>query len=278
VERGPTDRRATVSGAGVGSAVKGRAAFYDAPLYYHVAFELNRKTETDFLEACFRKYARGRVRAVLDVACGTGHHSLRLAQRGYRMTSLDLSDASIAFLRSEAARASLPVTAVVGDMTDFRLPRRVDAALCMQDSQGHLLTNEALIAHLRAVRRNLRPGGVYVFDRLVPSGWAQPHARWTWTRRRRGITVRTTFQTLLNWDLARQVCEEVMRFEVTGRGARRVITQRHRTRIVFPQELRALVELAGGWEFCGWFSNFSLRRPLEKTAQAQVMITALRAR
>ena len=59
---------------------------------------------------------------------------------------------------------------------------------------------------------------------------------------------------------------------------RRVITQRHRTRIVFPQELRALVELASGWELCGWFSNFSLRRPLEKTAQAQVMITALRAR
>ena len=90
--------------------------------------------------------------------------------------------------------------------------------------------------------------------------------------------MRTTFQTLRNWDLARQVCEEVMRFEVTERGRRRVITQRHRTRIVFPQELRALVELAGGWEFRGWFSNFSLRRPLEKTAQALVMITVLQAR
>jgi len=254
------------------------AELYDRPLYYHVAFELNRKAETEFLEASFRAYARRRVRAVLDVACGTGHHSLRLARRGYRMTALDLSEPSIEFLRGEAARAGLPVTAVVGDMTDFRLPRRVDAAICMQDSQGHLLTNEALVAHLRAVRRNLRAGGLYIFDRLVPNGWAQPHARWTWTKGRRGIVVRTTFQTLLNWDLARQVCEEVMRFEVTDRGAHHVITQRHRTRIVFPQELRALVELAGGFEFCGWFSNFSLHRPLEKTAQALVMVTVLRAR
>ena len=39
--------------------------------------------------------------------------------------------------------------------------------------------------------------------------------------------------------------------------------------------MRALVEHAGGWELCGWFSNFSLKRPLEKSAAALVMITVL---
>ena len=41
----------------------------------------------------------------------TGHHSLRLARRGYRMTALDLSAPSIAFLQAEAARLGLGVTA-----------------------------------------------------------------------------------------------------------------------------------------------------------------------
>ncbi len=253
-----------------------RREFYHSPAYYHVAFELNRKAETDFLEACFARHARGPVRHVMDLACGTGHHALRLARRGYRVTALDLSPASIGFLRREAAAARLPVTAVVGDMTDFRLPAPADAAICMQDSQGHLLSNEALLAHLQAVAANLRPGGVYVFDRLIPNRWASPGLRWRWTRRRRGMTVRTTFRTLDAYDPVSQVCNEVMRFEITENGHRRVVTQRHKTRIVFPQELRAIVALAGELEFVGWFSSFSLDRPLERARHALMMITVLR--
>jgi SAM-dependent methyltransferase len=250
--------------------------FYHSPVYYHVAFELNRKVETDFLTKVFARYATGRVRHVIDFACGTGHHALRLAQRGFRVTGVDLSRASIDFLAAEARAASLPVEAVVGDMTRFRLPAPADAAICMQDSQGHLLTNEALLAHLRTVAANLRPGGVYLFDRLIPNRWANPLLRWQWTRRRRGITVRTTFRTLDGYDPVSQVCNEVMRFDITENGHRRVLTQRHRTRIVFPQELRAMVELAGGLEFVGWFSNFSLARPLERARNALMMITVLR--
>jgi SAM-dependent methyltransferase len=261
----------------VGEVTRARGSeFYHSPIYYHVAFELNRKTETDFLAACFARYARGRVRHVIDFACGTGHHALRLAERGFRVTGVDLSAASIGFLDAEARSLGLPVEAVVGDMTAFRLPAPADAAICMQDSQGHLLTNEALIAHLRTVAANLRPGGVYVFDRLIPNRWASPLLRWRWTRRRRGITVRTTFRTMNGYDPVSQVCEEVMRFEITENGSRRVVTQRHKTRIVFPQELRSVVELAGGLEFVGWFSNFSLARPLERARNALMMITVLR--
>jgi SAM-dependent methyltransferase len=250
--------------------------FYHSPEYYDIAFDLRRKAETDFMEGCFRRYARGRVTRVLDIACGTGHHALRLARRGYRVTGLDLSPDSIDYLRRKAAADGLAVEGLVGDMTDFKLPEPADAAICMQDSQGHLLTNDALLAHLRAVAANLRPGGIYLFDRLVPNRWASPTLRWAWTRRRGGVTVRTTFRSLAGYDPVQQVCDELMRFEIRENGHRRVVTQRHKTRIVFPQELRALVDLAGGFEFAGWFSNFSFRRPLERARGALMMITVLR--
>ena len=69
------------------------------------------------------------------------------------MVGLDLSPQNIEFLRERLAARAQTAELAVGDMTDFRLPRPVDAAICMQDSQGHLLTNEALVAHLRCVAR-----------------------------------------------------------------------------------------------------------------------------
>ncbi|PYM31145.1 MAG: class I SAM-dependent methyltransferase, partial [Candidatus Rokuibacteriota bacterium] len=45
---------------------------YSAPRLYEIAFDTNRKLEVDFLVHCFERYARRRVRRVLDIACGTG--------------------------------------------------------------------------------------------------------------------------------------------------------------------------------------------------------------
>ncbi|MCI0546525.1 MAG: methyltransferase domain-containing protein, partial [Candidatus Rokubacteria bacterium] len=71
---------------------------YSAPRYYEIAFDMNRRQEVNFLVHCFRRYARRPVRTVLDIACGTGPHLIRLADRGYSMSGLDLSPENIAFL------------------------------------------------------------------------------------------------------------------------------------------------------------------------------------
>src|SRR5205807_1884059 len=86
-----------------------------------------------------------------DPSGGTGPHLMRLADRGYLMSGLDLSPRNIQFLRERFAAKGYQGELVVGDMTDFRLAQPVDAAICMQDSQGHLLRTEQLVAHLRAV-------------------------------------------------------------------------------------------------------------------------------
>src|SRR6266581_286244 len=61
------------------------------------------KLDVDFLVHCFKRYARIRVRRALDIACGTGPHLIRLADRGYAMSGLDLSSENIAFLRERLA-------------------------------------------------------------------------------------------------------------------------------------------------------------------------------
>jgi len=251
---------------------------YAAPRLYEIAFDMNRKGEVDFLVHCFRRYARRPVRDVVDIACGTGPHLVRLAARGYRMTGLDLSPKNIEFLRRRLAARGRDADLLVGDMADFRLDRPVDAAICMQDSQGHLLTNEQLLAHLRAVARAVRRGGLYIFDRYMASSWTNPARSWTWSRRRGALTVRASFSALHDVDPVTQVFRERMTLEAVENGVRRVYRQTHLSRMVFPQELRALVELAGGFEFVQWFFGFKPHQVLERSRHPLLMVVVLRRR
>ena len=239
---------------------------------------MNRKQEVDFLVHCFRRYAKRPIRTVLDIACGTGPHLIRLAARGFRMSGLDLSPENIAFLDARARDKGLEVGLHVGDMTRFSLPRPVDAAICMQDSQGHLLANEAILSHLRCVRRALRPGGLYIFDRYMCSSWTDPARRWSWTRRRGKATVRATFEALVDLNPVTQVFHEDMVLEIEDGGIERTYRQRHASRMVFPQELRALVALCGGFELVQWFYGFKPHLLLDRAHHPLLMVVVLRKR
>jgi SAM-dependent methyltransferase len=252
------------------------AGQYSAPRLYEIAFDMNRKGEVDFLIHCFKRFARKPVRRVLDIACGTGPHLIRLADHGYRMTGLDLSPENIAFLGERLTAKGHARDLIVGDMTDFRLRRPVDAAICMQDSQGHLLTNASLLAHLRCVARAVRPGGLYVFDRYMASSWTDPARSWSWTRRRGRLTVRASFSALNDVDPVSQVFREDMTLEAIENGTREIYRQSHMSRMVFPQELRALVELAGGFEFVQWFFGFKAHQILEQSKHPLLMVVVLR--
>jgi SAM-dependent methyltransferase len=251
---------------------------YGAPRLYEIAFDLNRKAEVDFLVHCFKRYARRPVRRVLDIACGTGPHLIRLADRGYRMAGLDLSPRNIEFLRARLADKGHQGDLVVGDMTDFRLARQVDAAICMQDSQGHLLTNEQLLAHFRCVARSLRRGGLYVFDRYMASSWTDPARSWSWSRRRGRLIVRASFSALHDVNPVTQVFRERMTLEGVENGTRRVYRQTHLSRMVFPQELRTLIELAGAFDFVQWFFGFKPHQVLERSRHPLLMVVVLRKR
>jgi SAM-dependent methyltransferase len=253
-----------------------RAREYGRPRLYEIAFDLNRKAEVDFLVHCFETYARRPVRRVLDIACGTGPHLMRLAARGYQMSGLDLSPKNIEFLGERLAAKGHRADLKVADMTAFRVRQPVDAAICMQDSQGHLLTNAALLSHLRAVAANLRPGGLYVFDRYMASSWTNPARSWSWSKRRGRLIIRAAFSALHDLDPVAQVFRERMMLEAVENGTRRVYRQTHTSRMVFPQELRALVELAGGFEFVQWFFGFKPHQVLERSRHPLLMVVVLR--
>jgi glycine/sarcosine N-methyltransferase len=125
--------------------------------------------ELPFLDRLFA--GRG-IERVLDAACGTGHHAIALAQRGYKVIGADLSAAMVERARKNAAAAGLDIRFTVTGLGEFAaLGEAFDAVLCLGNSLPHLLTAAALDKALADFVAVLRPGGLLViqnrnFDRV----------------------------------------------------------------------------------------------------------------
>ena len=68
--------------------------------------------------------------------------------------------------------------------------------------------------------------------------------------------------------------EDVLLFD--DNGAHHVYRQRHRSRMVFPQEMRSLVELAGGLELVDWYYGFKPHLRMDKARHPLLMVAVLR--
>ena len=120
--------------------------------------------EMPFIQKTLDRYG---VRSVLDTACGTGWHSIALAQRGYRATGCDASPAMIERARLNAEKMGVAVRFEVAEFDELhRFPEKFDALLCLGNSLPHLLSQEKLRNALAKMKDRLRTGGVMVLHNL----------------------------------------------------------------------------------------------------------------
>ena len=148
-----------------------RGDIYDYPKYYDTLFGSDWKAEFDFLAHCFDHHARRAVRRLFEPACGTGRLLIKFAQAGYEVFGNDLNAKAVDYCNDRLARGGFPPSAVVGDMSDFRLRRKVDAAFNTINSFRHLETDQAAENHLKCVAGALAKGGIYVLGlHLTPQG------------------------------------------------------------------------------------------------------------
>lgn len=95
---------------------------------------------------------------LLDVGCGYGRHALELAERGYRMSGVDLSRTLLQRGAAEARRRNLDVGFMHGDMRDLAFDAAFDGLVCMQTTFGYF-DDRTNLGVLQGMARALRPGG-----------------------------------------------------------------------------------------------------------------------
>jgi SAM-dependent methyltransferase len=121
-------------------------AFPDAPAQWLV----EHRALLDELRA-----SRDDARAI-DVACGDGRNARHLAELGFAVVAVDVSDVAIDALRAAAAESGLAISARVLDLEHDPLPEDAyDVVVCTSYLQRDLFG---------ALARALRPGGLLLYE------------------------------------------------------------------------------------------------------------------
>ncbi|HXF75960.1 MAG TPA: class I SAM-dependent methyltransferase [Methylomirabilota bacterium] len=200
--------------------------------------------ETRLIDRLLRTHGAGPVRAVLDLGCGTGNHALLLAQRGYQVVGVDGSAEMLEAARQKAAlgRSASGASFHQSDIAGLRLQQAFDAALMMFAVLGYQLENRDVLAALRAARKHLRQGGLFIFDVWHgPAVLCQgPSERVKSIRTENGQLLRAASGRL---DIQRHRCQVNYRlWKIEGERLVGQTEETHLMRYFFPLELELFLE------------------------------------
>jgi len=208
---------------------------------------------------------------VLELGAGTGRVAWALAEAGFEVVGLDMSEAMLE--QAEKKRTTVPANAgeratfVQGDMTEFTLDRSFGLAVAPFRAFQSLLTPESQRLSLECVYRHLQPGGLFalhLFDPrlefLLPGSDAP---RMQGEYRQSQAKRPTRFEIIeRRADPLTQTMEEIWRFEELDDDGK-VLRHEETTlalRWTYRWEMRYLLELCG-FEIEAEYSDFKQSPP-----------------
>ncbi|WP_435124012.1 class I SAM-dependent DNA methyltransferase [Halobaculum sp. D14] len=217
-----------------------------ASAYDEMYREKDYEGEVSYLEALWSDLDAAPA-SVLELGCGTCGHGLVLAERGYDVLGVDRSAEMVERAREKVAQANQADSLSVqhGDLASFDADEPFDAAIAMFAVMGYVAETDALREALETVRRNLSPGGTFIFDTwygpaVLDEG---PETRLREIETDTGVLYRYATPTL---DTARQVVTvEYDLVHVDEDDHATVDEEAHEMRFFFQQEMELLTEMTG---------------------------------
>ena len=107
-------------------------------------------------------------RTAVDLACGTGSVALLLAQKGYAVTGVDMSEEMLTVAFQRAMEQETQPVFVCQKLQQLHLPRAVDMAVCALDGLDYILDPADCQKAIQRVYKALNPGGIFIFDVNTP--------------------------------------------------------------------------------------------------------------
>ncbi len=138
-----------------------------AQSYDRLTNDVDYEKIVDFYHAILEKEGL-KPRTAVDLACGTGSVALLLAQKGYRVTGVDMSEEMLTVASQRAQEREKQPLFICQRLQELALPRGVDMAVCALDGLDYILDPEDCCQAIRQVHKALNPGGIFIFDVNTP--------------------------------------------------------------------------------------------------------------
>jgi SAM-dependent methyltransferase len=206
-----------------------------------------------FVHSALERYGVS-ARRVLDLGCGSGAHALLLAKAGLDVVGIDLSAELLAKARLKSMFQDADIGLVRGDIRKSPFAQVFDVALGLNFAATLFVANEDLRAFIGGAAEVLKPGGLVMLDFL------SEYERDALTAVEGVDAGYVTIDCIREFDhdRARQVVKENMMYYVERDGRIRRYEGSHEWRVLYPQEMKAFLEMDGLFRVLGIHERWDL--------------------
>ncbi len=135
--------------------------FKEYSKYYDLLYkDKDYQSEALYIENILKKLGKKEC-TVLDIGCGTGKHASLLAQRGFNVHGIDISET---MLKKAIASFGEEVSFSLGDIRNIQIDNTFDVVTSLFHVMSYQTKNEDLEAAFKNVYDHLKPNGYFIFD------------------------------------------------------------------------------------------------------------------
>jgi SAM-dependent methyltransferase len=134
----------------------------DDYLYFYSESLTEERTDTE-TNSIIRLLDLNSPSTILDLACGYGRHTNRLAELGHQMTGVDIMPGFLEIARHDAMQRGVEVNYIQEDMRRLLFHEAFDYTLLLFTAFGYFCDEENLRV-LKNIANALKPGGRVIFD------------------------------------------------------------------------------------------------------------------
>ncbi len=137
-----------------------------AQIYDYLMLGIDYDEWADYVISIVNKFhgSPGKVKNVVDLACGTGSSSLSLAKKGFKVTGVDLAPHMLEVAQRKSLEEKAEIDYIEQDMRKLNLPEPADMVVVYQDGLNYMTEEEDLKEVFNRVYAQLKEEGMFIFD------------------------------------------------------------------------------------------------------------------